>query len=66
MTLINAEQAVLRVLGFEVDVAMPFNFLFSYAHQNRFVKLILSIAKLQSSWMLNANHESAVVTGVTL
>ncbi|GAB9471415.1 hypothetical protein Gpo141_00008628 [Globisporangium polare] len=36
MTLINAEQAVLRVLGFEVDVAMPFNFLFSYARQNRF------------------------------
>lgn len=38
MSLINAEQTVLRVLGFEVNVAIPFNFLFSYAHQNKCVK----------------------------
>lgn len=49
MSLINAEQTVLRVLGFEVDVAMPFNFLFSYAHQNRYVKTyqaVLNLCKL--------------------
>ncbi|RLN88499.1 hypothetical protein BBJ28_00002170 [Nothophytophthora sp. Chile5] len=30
--LINAEQTVLRVLQFELDVALPFHFLFNYAH----------------------------------
>ncbi|KAF1327023.1 hypothetical protein FI667_g7947, partial [Globisporangium splendens] len=36
MSLINAEQTVLRVLGFDVDVALPFNYLFKYAEQLKF------------------------------
>ncbi|TYZ66002.1 hypothetical protein PybrP1_005367, partial [[Pythium] brassicae (nom. inval.)] len=36
MALINAEQTTLRVLGFDVDVPTPLNFLLSYAQQQRF------------------------------
>uniref|UniRef100_K3WEG8 Cyclin N-terminal domain-containing protein n=1 Tax=Globisporangium ultimum (strain ATCC 200006 / CBS 805.95 / DAOM BR144) TaxID=431595 RepID=K3WEG8_GLOUD len=37
MSLINAEQTVLRVLDFDVDVTLPFNYLFKYAAQLKLV-----------------------------
>lgn len=37
MQLINAEQTALRVLGFDIDVPMPLNFLLTYAQQKRCV-----------------------------
>jgi hypothetical protein len=39
MSLINAEQTVLRVLDFDVDVTLPFNYLFKYAAQLKYAPL---------------------------